>query len=386
MPSDKSSPPALITNVQDLNHLLKDLRREPVLAIDTESNSLYAYREQVCLLQISTSENDYLIDPLELGDLSPLQPLFSDANIEKVFHAAEYDLICLRRDFGFDFNNLFDTMIAARILGYKQVGLGALLAEYFNVQVEKRYQRANWGQRPLPAHLLDYARQDTRYLIPLRHRLGKALDRKDLLPLACEDFSRLIQTTENGANGNMNPEGRTVDPWRVSGSHDLEPQQAAVLQELCEYRDQVASSSNRPLFKVINDKALLEIALATPQNFSDLERIPALSPRLAKRHGRKLLQAVQRGTQAKPIYPPRSPRPDGDFLDRLEVLRRWRKNTANKLGVASDVVLPRELMVSLARINPGDPAELARVMSPVPWRLEHFGEQILYVLSKGNDK
>src|SRR3989304_2551096 len=170
--------PILITHPRQLEALAKTLASEAILAVDTESNSLHAYREQVCLVQFTTSQADYLVDPLVLLDLSPLAGLFSNPNIEKIFHAAEYDLVCLKRDFGFSFANLFDTMLAARILGRPGVGLGSLLESEFGVPLDKRFQRANWGQRPLPPSLLAYARLDTHYLIDLRHRLKAALEKK----------------------------------------------------------------------------------------------------------------------------------------------------------------------------------------------------------------
>ncbi|HUM63014.1 MAG TPA: ribonuclease D, partial [Anaerolineaceae bacterium] len=141
---------------------------EPLLAIDTESNSLYAYRERVCLVQVSTPQTDYLVDPLALTDLSALGSLFADSRRQKIFHAAEYDILCLKRDYNFTFNNIFDTMIAARILSYPQVGLGNLLSAWFGIELEKKYQRADWGKRPLPQAMLDYARMDTHYLFDLR--------------------------------------------------------------------------------------------------------------------------------------------------------------------------------------------------------------------------
>ena len=176
MPIQESS--QTITKQVELKHLAHILANHNILAVDTESNSLFAYREQVCLIQFSTPEADYLVDPLTLSDLSPLGPIFADTRIQKVFHAAEYDLLCLKRDFGFNFNNLFDTMLAARILGRKEVGLGSILEEEFDLQVDKRHQRANWGQRPLPGYLLDYARQDTHFLIPVRDMLEGQLKEK----------------------------------------------------------------------------------------------------------------------------------------------------------------------------------------------------------------
>jgi ribonuclease D len=374
MVPEKLPQPTLITRQEPLRKLAGRLAREPILAVDTESNSLYAYREQVCLIQFSTRREDILVDPLALDDLSPLAPLFADPAIEKVFHAAEYDLITLKRDFGFTFENLFDTMLAARILGWEEVGLGSILKAEFDVQLDKRHQRANWGQRPLPADMLAYARLDTHYLIPLRERLKAQLQKTERWPLARDDFGRLRHV--NGRSPEEAPEAC----WRVSGAHELSGQEAAVLQELCRYRDQAARSMNRPLFKVIGDRTLLAIATASPADLRELRQKVSLSPQQFKRHGEWIVRAVRRGLQAEPIYPPRAPRPDEQYLARLEALRDWRKQAAREMGVASDVVLPRDLLYALAARNPGNREELAEVMATVPWRLERFGREILEAL------
>jgi ribonuclease D len=368
--------PVLVTRPSALKQLVDTLSREPIVAVDTESNSLYVYREQVCLIQFSTRQLDYLVDPLALKDLSMLGPVFSNPKIEKVFHAAEYDVICLKRDFGFRFSNLFDTMLASRILGREAFGLGAILEEEFGVHLEKRFQRADWGQRPLPTYLQAYARLDTHFLIPLRERLYEELVGKELWPLAAEDFYRM--SVLNGRS----LEERPLDCWRVSGAFDLAPQKAAVLLELCRYRDKVARTINRPVFKVINDQTLVEIAQATPQGLNELMQVRGMSKRQVDRHGMALLAAVRRGLQGRPVQPPRSPRPDEQFLERLEALRRWRKGAAEKMGVKSDVVLPRDLMYALAESDPCSREDLEEAMGEAPWRLEHFGEQILEVLGR----
>lgn len=369
-------PPVLITRAKDLHQAADSLLRQSVVAVDTESNSLHAYREQVCLIQFSTSQTDYLVDPLALSDLSPLAPLFGDPHIEKVFHAAEYDLITLKRDFGFAFANLFDTMVAARILGWEEVGLGAILKAEFGVQLDKRYQRANWGQRPLPADLMNYARLDTHYLIPLQQRMKAALHAAGRWSLAEEDFRRLPNV-----NGRDPEEGEEAW-WRINGSYDLPPQQAAILQELCRYRDRVARTINRPIFKVIGDRALLEIAKAAPKDFSALGQIATLHPRIIQRHGEALLRAVRRGSSAGPIFPPRLPRPNDQYLARLEALRLWRKTTAQQMGVGSDVVMPRDLLYILAGENPRSREELANILNQAPWRLERFGDDLLKLLAQ----
>lgn len=366
--------PLLITRATALRQLVDRVCAEPILAVDTESNSLFAYREQVCLIQFSTPQEDFLVDPLALDDLSPLGALFADPKIEKVFHAAEYDLITMKRDFGFAFANLFDTMLAARILGWEELGLGSILKTQFNVQLDKRHQRANWGQRPLPAEMLDYARQDTHYLIPLRFRLKSELKARDRWPLAVEDFNRMCFV--NGRDAEDTPEAC----WRVSGVNDLDPQQTAVLLELCRYRDQVARSIDRPVFKVISDQALLAIAAACPGDLQALELCAHLNPKQSRRHAEGLLHAVQRGLEADPIYPPRQPRPDEQYLNRLDALRRWRKMTGQQMGVSSDVVLPRDLLYALARRDSMNREAVNTILAQVPWRLEHFGDEILNLL------
>ena len=366
--------PVLITNPDGIDRLVEKITGLPAVAVDTESNSLYAYRERVCLIQFSTPKIDYLVDPLALEDLSPLDRIFRNPKVEKIFHAAEYDLICMKRDYNFEFANLFDTMVAARILGREEVGLGSMLESEFGVKLDKRYQRANWGQRPLPDYLLAYARLDTHYLISLRDRLHDELVAKNLWPLALEDFNRMCQV--NGRNN----ENKSEDCFRVNGAHDLPPQKATVLLELCRYRDYVARKVDRPLFKVISDRILLTVASHCPHNLNELAELHGLTQPTLQRHGKGLLAAVERGLKEQPVYPTRSSRPNDQYLSRLESLRSWRKNTAVKMGVKSDVVLPRDLMFVLAEQNPCCQKNLAAVLESVPWRLEHFGDQILAVL------
>ncbi len=369
-------PASLITRQADLAQLVEHLLGEAIIAVDTESNSLYVYRERVCMLQFSTHQGDFLVDPLVLKDLSPLAPVFASPALEKVFHAAEYDVICLKRDFHFQFAGLFDTMIASRILGRSAFGLGDLLQSEFGVQIDKHFQRADWGQRPLPAGLLQYARLDTHFLIPLRQRLADELDARGLRPLAQEDFARLASLETNGRND----QPKNNDFWGLRGASDLTPQQAAVLQELCRYRESRARSMDRPLFKVMNDQTLVSIAAACPATLSELGALPGMSRGQVDRHGFQLLHAVQRGLKAKPLQYRRSPRPEEAYLERLDRLRRWRKTAAAAMSVQSDVILPRDLMEVLAQQNPDTAESLARVMASAPWRFQQFGEQILLLL------
>ncbi|HMD88121.1 MAG TPA: ribonuclease D [Anaerolineaceae bacterium] len=366
--------PIWVAKQDDLKRMVDDLLRYPTLAVDTESNSLFAYHETVCLIQFSTGEKDYLLDPLSVHDLSLLGLIFADPQFEKIFHAAEYDLICMKRSFGFKFANIFDTMVASRILGRPSIGLAAMIESEFGVVLDKRYQRANWGKRPLSTAMLEYARLDTFYLIPLRNRLITALQENGRWPLAQEDFCRLCQVNSPSlVNG--------AEAWyRVSGSQDLTPNQAAILQELCNYRDERAKAADVPPFKILGNKDLLEVARSCPQTQEELYSLTNISSTQIERHAGGLLQAVQRGLHAKPLYRPSYPRPDEQYLNRLDVLRNWRKQTGHSLGVESDVILPREIMEQIAQDNPKRLEDLAANMGTVPWRFEHFGGQLLKLL------
>ncbi len=366
--------PIFIARSNSLRRLVDELSNETHIAVDTEANGLYAYREQVCLIQFSTPSTDYLVDTLALDDLSPLALIFENPNIEKVFHASEYDLIILHQDFGFSVLRLFDTMIAARILGWNAVGLGSILKDRFDVHVNKKYQRANWGRRPIPKEMMTYAQVDTHFLLPLRQQMEEELKAKGRWPLAAEDFLRCSQVDSmNHRNGNG-------DCFRIKGAHDLDPQRAAVLRELCIYRDRKARSLDRPLFKVISDKALLQIAEMTPMTRQDLENISGISKRQVNWLGDGILSAVKKGLAAKPLEPVRKPRPNNQYLERVDRLRSWRIRKAQSIGVKSDVVMPKNLLLDLAEKNPTSKAELNPILESVPWRLGEFGDELLELL------
>ena len=365
-----TEPPIWVDTPAALQDLAAELRRYPRVGVDTEANSLHAYREQVCLVQFSTPKADYLVDSLAIDDLSPLAEVFADPAVEKIFHAAEYDVLGLHRDFGFRFTNLFDTMVSARILGYEKVGLGALLEQHFGIHLQKRYQRADWGQRPLPPEMLDYARLDTHFLLPLRDILYRQLEEKGLLPLAQEDFARLTHPLE----GNSRP------PLWQRGGHHLTPQQTAVLEALWHYREAEAQRRDVPPFKVLDDKTLVALAHRLPRNNGELRQVPGMRGARVRQHGQGVLSAIRQGLRAAPQHLQRRARPDEATQRRTESLRRWRQQAAAQMGVPSDVVLPKPHMQAIAAANPQTLDELRDLMADIPWRFEHFGEAILAAL------
>ncbi len=374
--SASTLPPArLIDTPAAFTPLIKTLQTQPVMALDTESDSLYRYFYKVCVIQLSTPEADYIIDPLSLKDIQPLGELLADPKVEKVFHAADNDILVLKRDFGFEFANIFDTMLAARILGWRQVSLAALLEEHFAVKLDKRAQLTDWGRRPLTPEQLSYAHLDSHYLLPLRDLLMAELQARKRWREAQEVFAGLPKVTYTEKP--FDPDGF----WRNKGARELSPQGLAVLRELYLWRDGKARTLNLPPFKIIDDRSLIQLSLRQPQQPADL----ALSPYQASHYGRDVLEAVRRGAAALPPTAPPRPhndgfRPDPDALARYDRLRNWRTERAALRGVDADVVLTNDVLLSIARAAPRTLAELADLNLMGPWKLEEYGADLLRVL------
>jgi ribonuclease D len=369
-------PPTLVTAAFHLTSLVAHLSRQPVIAVDTESNSLHAYQEQVCLIQFSIPGADYLVDPLSDVDLSPLGEVFANSGVEKVFHAAEYDVMCLRRDYGWTFTNLFDTMWAARVLGWPRSGLGDILQEQFGVRLDKRWQRYDWGRRPLSSEALAYARLDTHYLLPLQDRMRAELEEKGRLEEAREFFIEVAQ-----AEPNFKPFDPDNDLWRVKGVWDLEPETRAVLRELLIWRDSEARRYNRPPFKIVSDQTLVTLAQTRPGSIEEMQTVSGLKPFHLRRYAPRILKALARGREAQaPQPPPRSPRPPDEVLARYEALRNWRKRVAAQRGVDPDVVISNAALWKLSNHAPRSPDQLADLGVLGPWKQRAYGEALVKVL------
>ena len=369
-----------VTKTSEWQECLKHLRAEPSLAIDLEANSMFAYRESVCLIQISTPDQDYIIDPTTDLDLAGLGRLIVDPAVEKIFHAAEYDLILLKRQYGWELNNLFDTMWAARILGYQRFGLASLLEQFFQVRLNKRYQKSNWCKRPLSAAQLAYAQHDTHFLFKLRDRLGQEIDEAGLAEEAAELFAEQTQITLN--DNSFDPDSF----WSINGARDLSRRQQAILKALNIYRDQEAQRRDRPLFKIFNEKTMLALAREAPSSMEELAHVHGMTRGQIRRYGRSLLQVIERAKQARPpAYPRRQNKraPEIAML-RYDKLRQWRKERARSRGVESDVILSRGALWEIACTNPQSRDELDQLDSIGSYRCSAYAEEILDVLKEAN--
>jgi ribonuclease D len=368
--------PQLISSIPEYQAMISALQGQPSIGVDTESNSLFAYREQVCLLQLSNSDQDFIVDPFPLDGMPELGQIFADPAIQKIFHAGDYDIACLKRDYGYEFHNLFDTMLAAATLGETNLGLAAMLEKYLGIVVDKKYQRADWGKRPIRPEMLAYAQNDSHYLIPLRDQLQEALINTGKLDLLLEDSRNLARTP----SANPEPE---VSVWHVRGAQELKPIQLSLLQALMMMREDLAENLDRPLFKVLGDASLVDLARVQPHYIEELDLLPTLSAGQVKAFGKNIMVAIEEWRRnPDQVEKRQSHRPSDAELQRRDLLSTWRKEEGKKMGVSSNIVLSKDLIEDIARTSPKNAAELKVLMVDYPCRYDLLSADILKALQK----
>jgi ribonuclease D len=364
----------LIDRQADLAAAAEEIGRAPVVAVDTESDSLYRYRERVCFMQIGVGSHAWLVDTLAVRDLAPLKPVFEGPQT-KVLHGADYDLSCLFRDFGFRFQNVFDTMIAAQLLGREQLGLAALVREFFGIELDKTLTRHDWGSRPLEPRHLRYLVDDVVHLTGVLERLSAELAANDLEEEAQIEFARLLASI--GPKEHFDPEGFRS----IRGAHALDRQGLSILRELYLLRDRLAARADRPPFKVFGNQQLIEIATMTPRDFDALRRATGFPEHLVRRFGRVLLEAVDTGVrnQAQVQYRIRSkdPRPSDEQLVWVDMLKGWRREASARDRRTTMAILPNHLLHKIAELRPTTIGQLREIPFFGERRLARYGEQIL---------
>jgi ribonuclease D len=371
----------LVDEPEGLERLLEDLAGQDEIAVDTEADSFFHYRERVCLIQITVEDRDYLVDPLRDLDLGGIGDVLADPAKTKVFHDGEYDVLIMKREYGFRFRGLFDTRIAAAALGAEQPGLAAVIGERFGVELDKSLQRSNWSNRPLSDRQIDYARLDTHYLIPLMHAMREQLALADRTIVVEGECRRLEE---------LEPPPRAFDPdefVRIKGARNLRPQQLSALRELFVLRDELARERDLPPFKVLGNPALLAVAQAQPTTPGQLARVEDLSPRVARRIGPGILAAIARAKEAGPIKKlPQLRSRDGtgeldeDAYELHERLKVWRKRKALEENMDASLILNRLVLLRLAMDAPRDARALAKIDGLQEWQRERYGADLLDVV------
>ena len=368
-----------ITEPAALARRMKELDKAPIIALDTEASSFHRYTERVCLVQLSTREQTFLIDPLAITDLAPLGKLLADPKMEVVIHDADYDLRILSKHHAIRVENIFDTLVAAELLNEPEIGLAALLKKYQGLHVDKKFQKADWSKRPLPQDMLAYAAGDTAHLIQLRDQLKEALIAKDRLSWAEEEFALLTDAPFNLA---VNDEPAFM---RMKGAKLLKPHQLAVLREVHAWRDALAEKMDRAAFMVVGNDVLLSFATAPPKSVKEIAAHKGVGERLVERHGQKIMDAVQRGVDLPKEEWPRIPRGkrwdrDNDYEDRLKRLKQVRDKITTEMDLRPGIVAANQMLADIARTMPGDAAALGAMPGMRKYQVQHFVDALLRAL------
>ena len=356
---------ALVATDARLTELVKNIDVADRVALDTEADSLHSYREKLCLLQISVPAavsargyNDFIVDPLAGLDLEPLRQALEPREI--VLHGADYDLRMLQRGLNFTAHTIFDTLIAARLLGIREFSLAALVKRYFGLELPKGSQKANWARRPLPARMAEYAINDVHYLLALAEKLDAELD-------ACERRDWLCQSCRRAIEQATVARARKQDEfWRVRGSGLIHGRPAAVLRELWQWREREAEMADRPPFHILQNENLLDAAVSVASG--SVPDYKHFSPRRrqAFREAARLGLAVPESDW--PVLSRRfGTRPTAEMVRRTEELRQRRDKSAKELGLESSFIAPRGTLEAIA----ADHARAASLL--VPWQRELLG-------------
>lgn len=371
--------PIMITDPGALRAILPRLSEERLLACDLEADSLHHYTEKVCLIQISTPHDSLIIDPLAVPDLSPLHEVMASEQIRKIFHGADYDIRSLHRDFSIEIGNLFDTMVACQFLGEKELGLAAVLKKRFGVELEKKYQKADWSKRPLDDGMIRYAVTDTGLLIELYRQLEAELRAKGRLSWVEEECALLsrVRVAE-----------RSDEPLflRFKGAAKMDPRTLTVLEGLLRFRDGKARQRDLPPFKVIGNEVIRELAEKKPRTQEELKEVPALSPKIGDRYGREIVAVIAKGLEVPDrglLRYPRQPRPlhDPRRDERLKLLKNWREKKAAELEIDGGIMANGALLEALAEKTPRSREELERMPGVKNWQREEFGAEWLALLA-----
>jgi ribonuclease D len=378
--SRASAPYRYISSQDELSALVRRASGAPLLAVDTEAASFHRFVDRIYLIQVSTRDETAIIDPLAVSDLSELGAVLADPAVEIVFHDADYDLRILDRDCRIRARRLFDTRIAAQLLGEPAIGLAALLAKHAGVTLNKKYQRADWSRRPLTPEMLDYAATDTRHLPALRDVLRAQLQERGRLAWAEEEFARLevLRWSPSSVNGD--------GYLRIKGARVLTRRGLAVLRELAHFRDEVAAALDRASFRVLSNEALLALAGNPPREPTALKAVTGVSERLLAQRGDALLAAIERGLAVPEKELPRFPRgerrtPDPAFEARVDRLKTARNRAAERLGLDPGVLCPKTTLEAAARANAKGTAELLAVPDMRRWQVEALGSDFLGALA-----
>lgn len=373
----------LIEEPGQADRLARALSASQPVALDCEAAGFHRYTDRLCLVQLTTADGtDFIVDPLAVDAAEMLGPTLEDPAVDVLMHGADFDVRLLERDLGIHLRGLFDTQVAAALLGEPALGLAALLERYLGVTLSKKYQRADWAKRPLPEAMLDYAASDTRYLHRLVALVRDRLESEGRMSWAEEEFRAL-------ENVRFEPETDQDPVVRVKGARGLEPRVVAALREALVWRDEVAREQDRAPFRVAQDQVLMEIAAERPGSVEALANMKGMSSRLARESGRDLVNRLERldtlPAEDLEAYPPPQrngpgrPPPEVEALaERLKTVRNQR---AEALGLDRGALVSNALLLEIAREAPRTIDALTRLPGMKRWQVEALGPGLMEVLA-----
>lgn len=319
-----------------------------LVGFDLEADSLYRYSERICLVQVCYGEEVALVDPLADASLDPIVEWLKDATIW--MHGADYDMALMMKEWNFVPPVLLDTQIAAQLLGHERFGYASLVEQYFEVELSKSSQKADWGKRPLSDTMLKYAINDVRYLLPL----ATAVERS-LIELGRDGW--FVESCAASRLKVMNRESTEKESWRISGSGKLTPKQLSILKALWNWRDKEAAEWNRPSFMVAGNKDLIQWT----EDLS-LGKIPRLHPKLRADRKQRLNNAIdavlelsEEDWPKRPIRERRKKEPT--FVARLNELMKHRNAIAEGLKIDPSVIASRHVLEQIVGKNV-EPSEI----------------------------
>jgi ribonuclease D len=355
-----------VDNEKALDYFISNLRGYFPIALDTEADSLHHYKESVCLIQVTHDSRHFLIDPLGKFPLDQLWPPTSRHTW--IIHGADFDLRMARRAGAPEPQAVFDTMLAAQLLGLKAFGYGALVEKYCGITLNKGSQKADWSRRPLSPAMLEYAVQDTEYLEPIADIMGKALKEKGRLEWHEQSCARVVESSK------FVRENDPENEWRISGSALLSPQALAIVKELWYWREKEAEQVDLPVFKVLHNELLLDLADWCAQNARVSPMgAPRWPHRVSPARAERLIAAIERGRNAPPVpRPPRGERAprDKEAEQRMEKLRAFRDKVAADLEMDPTVIAPKSTLQDVARDPETAAARLIAEHRWCPWQWE----------------
>jgi ribonuclease D len=372
----------IIETEKNLKAVVPELKKSVAIAVDLEADSMFNFKERVCLVQMAVPGMTLVIDTLKVNNLSALKSLFLNRSIQKIFHGADYDIRSLFRDFGIEVSNLFDTELACRFLGIRETGLDSMLKERFNVNVDKRFQKKDWSNRPLSKEMVEYAARDVVHLKSLACMLQKELQEKGRLEWVNEEC-RLLSKVRSVLSGN--------GPLFVKckGAGHLDPRSLAVLEELLKFRLKAAEKKNRPVFKIISTLSLLEISRKKPVTVNQMQKFQAVSSKQIGMYGEKIISAVKRGMEVPekrlPVYPRmRAPILKPEIPGRVSAIKKWRDGVAEELKIDPAMLFNKALMTAIAVQKPDNLKSLGKVEGIRNWQKKEFGKKIIEILNRQN--